>query len=242
MTKYRRVWLGSAISGFVAPALFLLGLGFGLGRLVDEAATGGVPYVAFVAPGVLAATAVQVAAGETSFSVVGAIKWRRVYDGMLATPLRVGDLVAGHLAYALVRVGTAAAAFLLVAALLGTPRSPWAPAAVPVAVLGGLAFGAACYAYSASLRGDGGLAALFRFVVTPMTLFSGTFFPVGALPGWMQPLVWATPLPHAVAAARALWLGAVEPAAFAGHLLYLVAWLVVGGLLARRVLRGRMVV
>ncbi len=244
LLQYRRVWVGSAISSFLTPLLYLAGMGFGLGALVDSASGGidGTPYVLFVAPGVLAAAAVQVAAGETTFSVVGAIKWQRFYEGMLATPLRVRDVVRGHLAYVLVRLVAASAIFLLVAALLGLVRSPWGLLALPVAVLGGMGFAACCYAYSASLTNDQGIVLMFRFVVMPMQLFAGTFFPIEQLPGWLQPVAWVTPLWHAVDACRDLMLGTVTPGPLLGHLAYLSLWLVVGLWLSERVLRRRMVI
>lgn len=244
MRKYRRVWFGSAISSFLAPLLYLAGMGFGLGMLVDRSSggVGGVPYVVFVAPGVLAATAMQVGVGETSFSVMGGIKWDRMYHAMLATPLRPADVVAGQLAFVAFRLLTSCAVFLVVAGLLGTLRSPWALLALPVAALGGLAFAACCFAYAARLENDRGLTLMFRFVVTPMMLFAGTFFPVDQLPGWLQPVAWATPLWHAVDACRALVLGTATPGPVLGHVAYVLVWLVAGWWLAVRTLRGRMVV
>lgn len=244
MRKYRRVWFGSAISSFLAPLMYLAGMGLGLGMLVDRASggVGGVPYVAFIAPGVLAATAMQVGTGEASFSVMGGIKWDRGYHGMLATPLRPGDVVAGQLGFIGFRVVTACSVFLVVAALLGTVRSPWALLAVPVASLSGLAFAACSFAYAARLENDRGLTLMFRFVITPMMLFAGTFFPVEQLPGWLQPVAWVTPLWHAVDACRSLTLGTAEAGPILGHLAYLLVWLVAGWWLAVRVLRRRMVV
>lgn len=241
---YRRVWFGSVISTFLAPLLYLAGLGFGLGLLVDRGSGGiaGVPYAVFVAPGVLAVTAVQVAAGESSFPVMAAIKWVRTYHGMLATPLRVRDIVIGHQVYVLLRVASAMTAFLLVAGLLGTARSWWALAAVPMATLGGMAFSTCCFAWSARLENDRGLMMMFRFVVAPMSLFAGTFFPVEQLPGWLQPVAWATPLWHAVDACRALMLGTATVGGVLAHIVYLSVWLVAGLWLSVRVLTRRMVV
>jgi lipooligosaccharide transport system permease protein len=244
LLAYRRIWFGSAISSFLTPLLYLAGMGFGLGLLVDgnSGGVGGVPYVVFVAPGVLAATAMQVAVGETSFSVIGAIKWNRMFHGMLATPLRAADVVLGQLAYVLVRVTTSVVVFGLVAALLGTVRSPWALLAVPVAVVGGMAFGACTFAYSARLVNDRGLTLLFRFVITPMMLFAGTFFPIEQLPGWLQPVAWVTPLWHTVDACRALVLGTATAGPVLAHVAYVAVWLVAGYLLAVRALHRKLVV
>ncbi|MDT0165563.1 ABC transporter permease [Actinotalea sp. AC32] len=242
--RYRRMWFGTAVSSFLAPLLYLVGMGWGLGRLVDDGAggAGGVPYLLFVAPGVLAATALQVAAGETTFSVMGSIKWDRTYHGMLSTPLAPVDVVVGHLVFVLVRIALAASVFLAVAAALGTVRSWWGVLAAPVAVLGGMAFAAWCYAYTARLESDRGITVLLRFVVMPLSLFSGTFFPVDQLPVWLQPVAWATPLWHTVEVCRALTLGVVEPWAVVGHLAFVALWLVAGVVAAVRVLTRRMVV
>lgn len=243
LRKYRRVWLGSAVSSFLTPLLYLAAMGFGLGMLVDAGSgVGGVPYVAFVAPGVLAATAMQVGTGETSFSVIGGIKWDRVYHGMLATPLGPRDVVGGQLVFVAVRVLTSVTAFFVIAALLGTVRSPWAVLAIPVAGLGGMAFAALMFAFSACLENDRGLTLAFRFAITPMSLFAGTFFPIEQLPSWLQPVAWVTPLWHAVDACRSLFLGTVTPGPLLGHLAYVCAWGVAGYVLAVRVLTRRMVV
>lgn len=243
LLQYRRIWFGSAISTFLAPLLYLAGMGFGLGMLIDRTAGGvaGVSYVAFLAPGVLAVTALQVAAGETSFPVMGAIKWQRTYYGMIATPLRPREIVVGHQVYVLLRVTMAATVFFGIAAALGTVRSWWALAAVPVTVLGGMAFATCSYAWSARLDNDRGLTLMFRFVVMPMTLFSGTFFPIEQLPGWLQPVAWATPLWHAVDASRALSLGTATAGGILGHVGYLTAWLVAGQVLSVRILQRRLV-
>ncbi|MCL3860172.1 ABC transporter permease [Actinotalea sp. K2] len=244
LRKYRRVWVSTLITSSLSPLLYLAGMGIGLGMLVDRGAggVGGVPYVVFVAPGLLAASTLQVAAGETTFSVLGSIKWTPIYHGMLATPLRVRDVVLGQLVYVLLRVTSAAIVFFVIAAALGTVRSWWGLLAVPVSVLGGMAFASCCFAYSANLRNDQGIMLMFRFVVMPMSLFSGTFFPIEQLPGWLQPVAWVTPLWHAVEACRALVLGTATVGGVLVHCAYLAVWLVGGYLLSVRVLRGRMVV
>jgi lipooligosaccharide transport system permease protein len=245
LTAYRRTWRGSVFSDFLSPLLFLAGMGFGLGRLVDDGSAGGVggvPYAVFVAPGVLAAQAMQTAVGESTFSVMGAIKWNRQYHAMVAAPLRVGDVVTGHLAFVLLRVVTTSVIFLGVAAALGALRSPEALLAVPVAVLLGMAFAAPVYAVAARSETDQPFNLLFRFVVTPLFLFSGTFFPVTQLPHVLQWVAWATPLWHAVQACRALALGTAQLLPVLGHVAYLLLFVAVGLVLAHRALRSRMVV
>jgi lipooligosaccharide transport system permease protein len=243
LTAYRRTWLGSAISSFLAPLLYLGAMGFGLGTLVNRSGggLGGVPYVEFVAPGVLAATAMQTGAGEASYPVMGAVKWQRQYHAMLAAPLGPVDLVLGHAAFIVLRVALACVTFTAVAALLGALPSPLAVVGALVAVLGGAAYVPVVMAFSARQENDGNFNLLFRFGIIPMFLFAGTFFPVTQLPGWIQPLAWATPLWHSTTAVRQLTLGRPDWLGIAGHCAYLLLWVVVGLALAFRSYRSRMV-
>jgi len=243
LTVYRRTWLGSAISSFLAPLLYLGALGFGLGTLVNRSGggIGGVPYVEFVAPGLLAATAMQTAAGEASYPVMGAIKWQRQYHAMLAAPLGTVDLVLGHATFILVRITLACAAFTAVAAVLGAFAWPLAVVGALVAVLCGAAHAPTIMAFSARQDNDGNFNLLFRFGIIPMFLFAGTFFPVTQLPGWLQPIAWATPLWHGTTAVRQLTLGRPDWGEIAGHCAYLALWLGVGLLVAVRAYRSRLV-
>jgi lipooligosaccharide transport system permease protein len=241
---YRRSWRGSVVSGFLSPLLYLAAMGFGLGTMVRQIPVADgvvVPFVMFVAPGVLAATAMQAAVGESTYQVMGAIKWQRQYHAMLATPLSVRDLLVGHLAYVTVRVAIASTVFLLVAALLGTLGSWWVLLALPAAVLTGLAFATPIFAFSAGQDTDQGFNVLFRFVITPMFLFSGTFFPVEQLPGWMHPVAWATPLWHGVELCRALSLGTVDAGHAALNVAYLLVWAGAGLLVAHRLFTRRLI-
>jgi lipooligosaccharide transport system permease protein len=243
LAVYRRVWLGSAISSFLAPLLYLGAMGFGLGTLVNRSGGGidGVPYAQFVAPGVLAATAMQTAAGESTYMVMGAVKWQRQYHAMLAGPLGPVDLVLGHAAYILVRITLACVAFTLVAAVLGALASPLAVVGLLVAILCGAAHGPVIMAFSARQENDGNFNLLFRFGIIPMFLFAGTFFPVDRLPAWIQPLAWVTPLWNGTTAVRQLTLGVPDWPAIAAHCAYLLAWVAVGLVLAFRSFRARLV-
>lgn len=237
---YRATWRGSVVSGFLAPLLYLGSLGFGLGSLV-QGGVDGVPYVLFVAPGVLAANAMQTAVGEATFPVMGAIKWQRQYHAMLAAPLGVADLMLGHLAFIVLRTAFVSVAFVLVGAALGAFTTGWVLAAVPVAVLCGAAFAAPVMAYSARQENDGGFNLLFRFGMIPMFLFAGTFFPVSQLPVVLRGLTWLTPLWHATSLCRDLALGRASFVPAVGHLGYLMLWVVVGTWLALRSLRHRLI-
>ncbi len=244
LVSYRRNWRGSAISSFLVPVMFLAVMGYLLGPLVDGGARGaiaGVEYVAFVAPGLLAAQAMQTAVGESTFPVLAGIKWRRFYHAMLAAPLGVRDIVVGHLVFVTFRVALTSTVFLAVAVALGAIRSPWAAFALPVAVLCGLAFATPVFAFSARQIDGQGFNVLFRFGVVPLFLFSGTFFPLAQLPGWAQSVAWLTPLAHGVDLARDLSLGTPTAAEAAVHAGVMLVWAVAGLILAEWSLRRRMV-
>ncbi len=228
--QYRRVWRGTAVSSVVTPIIYLLAFGFGLGALVDRTTDlpEGISYLEFVAPGLLAATAMQIATFEASWPVLSEIKWSRQYHAMLATPLRIGDVLLGHQAFIAFRMFMTAAIYLAVIAAFGAVNSPLGILAIPVTVLVGLAFAAPIAAWGAYTEDDRSFVAIFRFLILPMFLFSGTFFPIERLPGALEIVAWATPLWHGVDLCRQLTLGDVDPASALGHLAYLLAFSAVG--------------
>jgi lipooligosaccharide transport system permease protein len=229
-TWYRRNWRATVVSSVVQPVLFLLALGFGLGSQVrPAAATGGLEYVVYLAPALLVATSVQIAAFESTYPILSAFKWQQTYLGIASSPITPGQIFAGHLVWVGMRLGFSGAAYLLVAGLLGTLTSGWVVLSLLVSILAGLAFSAPIAAYSATLQTEGQqFSALFRFIVMPMTLFAGTFFPVEQLPGWLRPLAWATPLWHGTELSRGVAFGDLSPVAAAGHLAFLFALLGAG--------------
>lgn len=241
LVSYRRTWRAGAFSSFLLPLLTMLGFGLGVGAYVDSG-VGGVPYLDFIVPGLIASTALQVAVGESTWPVLGNFEWIKIYFAQAASPLRVGDILAGHLAFVLFRVLTSSLAFLLVAALFGTLHSPWALAVPLLVLLIGLSISTPVFAYSASVRSDSYLALLFRFAVIPMTLFAGVFFPVESLPLVLRWLAYVSPLWHGVDLCRAAALGVAPEWSVPGHLLYLAAWAVAGWLLARARFRRRLAV
>jgi lipooligosaccharide transport system permease protein len=242
--QYRRVWRGTAVSSVVTPVLYLLAFGFGLGELVDRTTDlpEGVTYLEFVAPGLLAATGMQIASFEASWPVLSAIKWSRQYHAMLATPLRIGDVLLGHQAFIAFRMLTTAAVYLAAIAAFGAVNSPLGVLAIPVTVLVGLAFAAPIAAWGAYTETDQSFVAIFRFVILPMFLFSGTFFPIERLPGILELVAYATPLWHGVDLCRQLTLGDVDPASAAFHLGYLLAFTAIGLAAAYWSYRRRLVV
>lgn len=228
--QYRRVWRGTAVSSVVTPVIYLLAFGFGLGELVDRTTDlpEGISYLEFVAPGLLAATAMQIASFEASWPVLSAIKWSRQYHAMLATPLRIGDVLLGHQGFIAFRMFMTATIYLAVIAVFGAVNSPLGILAIPVTVLVGLAFAAPIAAWGAYTESDASFVAIFRFLILPMFLFSGTFFPIERLPGVLEIVAYATPLWHGVDLCRQLTLGDVHAASALGHLAYLLAFTAAG--------------
>ena len=243
LAQYRRGWRGSAISSAVTPVVYLLALGVGLGVFVDRSANlpDGVSYLDFVAPGLMAATAMQIASFEASWPVLGAIKWHRQYHAMLATPLRVRDVMLGHQAYFVFRLLLTATVYFVVIAAFGAVTSPVGVLAIPVTVLVGLSFTAPLAAWAAHAENEISFVAIFRFVILPMFLFSGTFFPISALPRVLEFVAWLTPLWHGVTLCRDLTLGNVSPWDLL-HLAYLLAFTAAGLLAARLTYTRRLVV
>jgi lipooligosaccharide transport system permease protein len=172
--------------------------------------------------------------------VFSGFNWHRMYHSMQATPIRVPDMVRGHIAYVLLRVALSAVGFLIVMGVFGALHSPWAPAALPVAILVGLATAAPVFAYSASISTDGLFAVLFRFAVIPMTLFAAVFFPVDSLPLWARVLAYVSPLWHGVELTRAATLGTPTAWGVWAHLGCLAAWSLAGYLLATYRFRHRL--
>ncbi|MFH5824005.1 ABC transporter permease [Georgenia sp. AZ-5] len=245
-TQYRRTWISSVVSRFLMPVLFLVSMGLMLGGLVDRAAggVGGVPYVQFVVPGILAAQAMWTAVGESTYSVLGALRWTRQYHAMLATPLGVSDVLLGHLVYVALSIAFGTVVFAVVAALFGAWASWLVVLAVPVAVLTGMAFALPCFAVAAQFTdsADNSFSVIYRLVVTPLFLVSGTFFPVEHLPALLRPVAWVTPLWHGVAASRSLAGGTPDWPGVAGHVLVLVVMTAAGAWWAWRAFRRRLVV
>ena len=214
-TVYRRTWKGSVVTSFLLPVLYLAAMGVGLGSFIDspdaQQRLGGVSYLAFVAPGLLATTAMQTAIGESTYPVLGNFKWTKVYLSMVATPIVVPSVLLAHLAYVAFRLVTTCAVFLVVLSLFGlVPGAGAAVGALLVAVVIGLAHATPVFAYAARLTEDSGFAALFRLGVMPMFLFSGAFFPVSNLGPVMEWVAKLTPLWHGVNLSRMFCLDTID--------------------------------
>lgn len=239
-TWYRRNWRSTLVSSVLNPLFFLVAMGFGLGsRIVPSAATDGLPYVVYLTPAMLASAAVQNAAGESTFPVLSGFRWSRVYWGMSSTPITPRQIAGGQLLWIAARITFSGMAFVLVAALLGAVQSPAILLSLVFSLLAGMAFAAPLVAYSSTIDSEGQqFNAVFRFIVLPMTLIAGTFFPVTALPVWVRPLAWITPLWHGTELSRGAAFGTLDLLPALGHVAYLGAMLLVGVVLAAR-LYGR---
>ncbi len=234
LTVYRRIWRSSIWSSVLGPVFYLGALGFGLGSLVDKhgtASLGGVSYLAFVAPAILASGAMNTGMGEASYPVFGSLKWNKIYIGAQASPLRPEDIFRGHLMFMIMRIAMNAAVTIMFMWAFGAVRSAWVVLAWPVAVLTGLAFAAPIAAWAVLVKTETTFVYIFRFGMMPLMLFSGTFFPLSQLPGWLRPVAYATPLWHGVALCRALSLGTGlgdDLLGALGHVAYLAVLAAIG--------------
>jgi lipooligosaccharide transport system permease protein len=247
---YRRTFRASIFSSFLTPVLFLTAMGLGIGGYVDRGgandALGGVSYLAFLAPGLLVASCMQAGSFEATFPIMAGLVWTRVFHAMYATPITPRDVALGNILWFGARLLLISSVFTLVIVVFGAAISPLVLLAIPVAVLTGLAFAAPIAAFSATQRTPDRFAAIFRFGITPLFLFSGTFYPVESLPSVVQPLAWITPLYHGVVLARGLSLGTIGtsglPAQLALiHLAVLIGFIVVGSLLTIRTVGAKLV-
>jgi lipooligosaccharide transport system permease protein len=244
-TNYRRTWRGSIYSSVLNPVLYLGSIGIGLGSLVNKhgsASLGHIHYLVFLAPGLLAAAAMETGIEESTYPVLGSVKWRRTYYAAGSTPLRPSDLLHGHLLFTTMRLVMNCAVFMAVMAAFGAVKSPSVLAALPVAVLTGLAFATPIEAWAITVMKDTSFAMIFRFGMIPLFLFSGTFFPVSQLPGWAQPIAYATPLWHGVALCRSLSLGTATIGGTLIHVGYLAALAAAGIIVGERTYRRRLYV
>jgi len=242
---YRHVWRGSVFSSFLQPTLYLMALGFGVGSLIDPgraaAIGGGVTYLQFLAPGLLTAACMQVASFESSWPVIAKIIWRRNYQAMLATPLGLDDLIAGELLWVGIRLTTLGAAFVLVAFAFGAMRiTPASLVALWLAVMTGLSFSAPILGYAATLKSGDNFNVLHRFIITPLFMFSGVFFPIDRLPVPVQWVAEVSPLYHGVQLVRGFALGQIEMSVAMMHLSYLLGLFTAGFLVARVTFRRKL--
>ena len=244
--QYRRTFRASLFSSFGIPVLFLTAMGLGLGGYVDrnpDPTLAGLTYLQFLAPGLLAATVMQSGSFEAAFPILGGLQWNKIFHAMYATPLRPMDVALGNIVWIGLRLTLVAVVFAIVIVAFGASRSPLILLAIPASVLTGLAFATPIAAFSATQRTPDKFASLFRFGITPLFLFSGTFYPIDSLPEIIRPIAWLSPLWHGVDLCRALMLGTVDrdPVLALIHVAVLVAITVLGTLAASRTIEARLV-
>jgi lipooligosaccharide transport system permease protein len=244
--QYRRTFRSSVFTSFLTPLLFLTAMGIGLGGYVNASSTaalGGVSYLQFLAPGLLVATSMQSAAFEATFPIIGGLNWQRTFHAMYATPLSPRDIAYGNLLWTAFRLTLIATVFTVIVVLMGAAYSPAIVLGIPIAVLTGMSFAAPIAAFSATQRTPARFNVIFRFIITPLFLFSGVFFPIDTLPSFLQAVAWLSPLWHGVVLTRALVLGVpdMSPALALVHLSILVTLVAVGSWAAARLIERRLV-
>ncbi len=246
LVAYRRTWRGTVISSFVNPVLFLSAMGLGLGTLVDAGPNEmAISYLAFVATGLMAATAMQSGAGDGAFPVMAGIKWRKEFHGAITTPIDPTDIVIGRFYWGIIRLGFVLVVFATISVLFGALEIGHALLAVPPAVLTGLAFQTVVTAFTVTREDETSLSTMFRFGIIPLFLFSGTFFPISQLPDFLQGVAYATPLFHGVELVRKIALPDVDSSVVTDlpiwvHLAYLLVMTGIGLYLASRFLSKRL--
>lgn len=230
---YLKNWRVSVVSSVLQPLLALVAFGVFFGRLAAsgdglEELTGGASYIVYLTPGLLCAAALMTGATESSYPVFAGFQWQKNYEAITATPIGPVQLALGQLSWVALRIFGGGAIYLAVAALFGGVDSLLIPVALVVSVLTGLAFATSVSALAATLKADDSFNMLFRFVVVPMTLFAGTYFPIDRLPEWAQIVAVLTPLWHGTQLAREATLGTWELWPSLGHLAFLLTWIVLG--------------
>lgn len=241
---WRRTWYGSAFSTLVAPVLYLASIGLGLGTLVDAGgnadALGGVGYAAFAGTGLVAASAMQTGAGEMSWPVMGSIKYTRTWVAAVATPLGPADLLGGKVVVLALRLVVSSAVFAAALAALGLVPLTRAWAVIPPSVLTGVAVGVCMFGVAAGSKQDFTIGYVFRFVITPLFILSGTFFPVSQLPALARPLAVASPLWHGIELVRLATLGLPTTLPWPLHVAVLLGVTAAGSVVAVRMLARRL--
>ena len=234
------------VTGLGNPLLYLLAMGLGLGSLVSASmgpnAVDGVSYLAFVAPALLCTAAVTVASEEFTYPIMLGFKWNPTFFGINASPIAPGQIIDGVVIAVVARLLGTSAVYYLFMVLFGAVPDPGGWVSILIGTLGGLAFGAPIMAYVATLEQDTGqIAMLMRFVLLPLSLFSGTFFPLTSMPWFLQWIGWVSPLWHSTELSRVFTYGMSEPLWLSVvHVLYLVALFVVFWLWSRRIAARRL--
>ncbi|KOV82690.1 ABC transporter permease [Nocardia sp. NRRL S-836] len=242
-TWYRRNWRATVVTSFLTPVLFLLALGFGFGSQVRSTELlGGMSYPQYLAPALVVVTALQGATFESTYAIMSAFLWQKTYVGMVATPITPAQVLYGQVLWIGSQLVARSAVFVVIAAVLGAAAGPGILWSVLAGALAGLAFSTPLIAYSARLEKPDSFTTVFRFVLMPMTLFTGAFFPVSQLPEWLLPVVWLTPAWHGIELARGAAFGTLGALPALGHVAYLLVLGAAGLALGVKYFRRRLAV
>jgi lipooligosaccharide transport system permease protein len=245
MLQHRRVWRTSLLGSFLQPLLYLVGMGLGVGGLVDGTAgspglLGGVTYLAFIAPALLAASAMLVCSQDSLWPLLDGFLWSNSYRAMTATPLTPAQVAGGLSLWHATRALMTVVGVAVVLTFFADTRTWGLLAAVPAGVLTGLAFALPLTAWTASREGDASFPAILRFAIIPMFLFAGVFYPIDQLPSAFQPVAMVTPLWHGVQLCRGAVLGTLGIGEGTVHVAVLLAYVAGGWVLCRRAFTKRL--
>ncbi|MEZ5218523.1 MAG: ABC transporter permease [Ilumatobacteraceae bacterium] len=245
MRLYRTIWRSNVMGALFQPFLYLLGMGVGVGSLVDRGSNSGrlldgLTYFQFLAPSLIATAAMMVSSSEAMWPVLGGFKWQSGFHAAAATPLSPGEIQAGVALWHATKALIAASGVALVLALFSETRSIGLPLAVVFGGLTGLAFSSVIVAWTATREQDYSFPNINRFVITPLFLFGGAFYPISQLPGWLQWVAKATPLWHGVELTRGAVNERLEWGSTMVHVGYLVLFVAAGWLSARRSFQRRL--
>jgi lipooligosaccharide transport system permease protein len=236
-TYFRFVWRTALFGSVAQPLMYLLGVGLGIGLLVDggpggSGALGGVSYFAFYATALIATTPMFVLGQESLWPTMDGFTWSQAHQAMISTPLSARDVALGKGLYYALRGLIASAGVAFVLTFFDETRSWGLVAAVPVGVLTGLAFAMPIAAWVATRHTDNSFSAILRFGIIPMFLFTGAFYPIDQLPSGLAFVARLTPIWHGIELCRGLVLGGLETTTALAHLLVLIGFVAAGSLAA----------
>jgi len=238
-TLYRTIWRSNMMGAVLQPFLYLLGMGLGVGALVNSNDSSGrlldgLTYFEFLAPGLMATTAMMISAQESLWPVLGGFKWQRTFHAQAASPLSPGEISGGLALWQTTRALIAVTGVAVVLMLFPATRSPGLLLAIPFGALTGVAFAAPITAWSASRESETSFPTILRFAIIPLFLFGGAFYPISQLPDWLEPIARITPLWHGVELCRGAAHGRLEFRSAVGHCTVLAAYAVAGWIWSRR--------